>query len=103
MQAVVKIAGKQFKLAEKTKVSVPLMKQKPGTAVTLKDVLLVEDKGTVTVGNPTVKGASVEATVVGDIRDEKVIVFKKKRRKGYKVRRGHRQGYTELEIKKIVK
>ncbi|MDH4068964.1 MAG: 50S ribosomal protein L21 [Ignavibacteria bacterium] len=103
MHAVVEIAGKQVRLTSKDRVNVPLLKAKPGSKVTFDRVLLLHDKDSVTVGTPVVKGASVEAKVVADRKAEKVIVFKKKRRKGYKVRRGHRQQYTEIEITNILK
>jgi large subunit ribosomal protein L21 len=103
MQAIVEIAGKQLKIAPKDRVRVPLLKEEPGSKVTFDRVLLVGDGKSVTVGTPTVKGASVEATVLGREKADKVMVFKKKRRKGYKVRKGHRQQYSEIEITNIVK
>jgi len=99
--AVVEIAGKQFKVAPKDKVAVPTLKDAAGSKITFDRVLLLQGDDSVRVGNPLVKGASVEATVLGKLRDEKVIVFKKKRRKGYRVRRGHRQAYTQIEITNI--
>jgi large subunit ribosomal protein L21 len=103
MQAIVEIAGKQLKLAPKDKIRVPLLKQEPGTKVSFDRVLLVKDQKSVTVGTPIVEGASVEATILGQVKGDKVVVFKKKRRKGYKVRKGHRQQYSEIEITNIVK
>jgi large subunit ribosomal protein L21 len=103
MQAIVEIAGKQHKLAPKDKVRVPLLKEEPGKKVSFARVLLISDGESVMVGKPTVKGASVEATVLGRTKGDKVIVFKKKRRKGYRVRKGHRQQYSEIEITNIVK
>jgi len=102
MYAVVRVGGKQVKVGENARVTVPRIDKKAGSKVTLDQVLLVGEGESVKVGNPVVKGASVEAVVVGELRAEKVIVFKKKRRKGYKVRRGHRQRYTDLEITKII-
>jgi large subunit ribosomal protein L21 len=100
--AVVEIAGQQFKVAPKDKLVVPTLKDTAGSKVSFDRVLLLQNEDSVRVGNPVVKGASVEATVLGDLRDEKVIVFKKKKRKGYRVRKGHRQAYTKVEITKIL-
>ncbi len=101
MYAVLEIAGKQFKVANSDKLRVPSLKAEIGNTVTFEKVLLVGDNGSTKVGNPTVEGARVEAKILGHGKDERVIVFKKKRRKGYRVKRGHRQGYTEIEISKI--
>ena len=98
MYAVVEIAGKQFKVAPSEKIKVPLLSAEVGQEVKFDKVLLVSDNGSVKVGNPSVEGTKVEAKVLSHGKDEKVIVFKKKRRKGYRVKRGHRQGYTEIEI-----
>jgi large subunit ribosomal protein L21 len=103
MYAVVDIAGRQFKVAEQERVRVPSLKQEKGTTVTFDRVLLLADDKEVQIGNPTVAGASVQATVLDHVRGEKVIVFKKKRRKGYRVKRGHRQGYTDIQVTKIGK
>ena len=101
MFAVVEIAGQQLKVSPAEKVFVPRMQDKVGSTVKFDRILLISDDKSVKVGNPTVKGMSVEAKVIGHTKDEKVIVFKKKRRKGYRVRRGHRQQYTEIEITSI--
>ena len=98
MFAVVEIAGKQFKVVKSDKVKVPRLEAEVGKTVTFQKVLLVSDNGTVKVGNPAVEGAKVEAKVLSHGKDEKVIVFKKKRRKGYRVKRGHRQDFTQIEI-----
>jgi large subunit ribosomal protein L21 len=103
MYAVVDIAGRQFKVAEQERVRVPSLKQEKGTTVTFDRVLLLADDKEVQIGNPTVAGASVQATVLDHVRGEKVTVFKKKRRKGYRVKRGHRQGYTDIQVTKIGK
>ncbi len=101
MYAIVEIAGKQYKIAKNDKIEVPSLSKKEGEKVTFDRVLLMgSDKG-IKVGNPTLKGSTVEATVLGDMRAEKVIVFKKKKRKGYRVKRGHRQGLTKIEITAI--
>jgi large subunit ribosomal protein L21 len=102
MFAVVDIAGSQFKVAANDKLHVPLLKQEKGASVTFDRVLMFGDDTNVKVGNPTVKGASVSATVLEHVKADKVIVFKKKRRKGYRVKKGHRQDYTKIEITNIV-
>ena len=101
MFAVVEVAGKQFKVMPKDRVEVPSLEEKPGTKIRLDRVLLVGDDKKVVVGHPLVAGAMVEATIGDHGKDPKVIVFKKKRRKGYRVKRGHRQGYTQIEITSI--
>lgn len=103
MYAVVDISGKQLKIAANDKILVPTLKEKPGSTVRFDKVLLLGEDKQISVGNPFVTGASVEATVLGQMKDEKVIVFKKKKRKGYRLKRGHRQGYTEIQITKIDK
>ena len=103
MYAVVDIAGKQYKVAENDKIHIPTLKKDKGTTVTFDKVLLLAGESEVNVGNPTVAGASVEATVLDQVKDDKVIVFKKKRRKGYRVKRGHRQAFTQVQITKIGK
>ena len=101
MYAIVKIGGHQYKVAEDQTVYVNRIAEGEDK-ITLEDVLLVKDaKGKVKIGKPTVKGAKVEATVVDHLKGDKVIVFKKKRRKGYKVKNGHRQAITQLKIDKI--
>ena len=101
MYAVVEIQGSQFKVSKNQKLYVNRLNGKEGTKVTFDNVLLVDDEGKVKVGMPNVSGAVVEAKIVSHQKDEKVIVFKKKRRKGYKVKNGHRQLLTELLIEKI--
>jgi len=103
MYAVVEIAGKQFKVAPKDKILVPTLKDKVGSKVRFDKVLLWGAEKDVKVGSPLVAGANVEATVLDHKKADKVIVFKKKRRKGYRVKRGHRQAYTQIEITKIGK
>ena len=102
MFAVVDILGQQFKVAENTKYYVPRLKDKIDTEVTFDSVLILSDDKKVKIGNPSVKGAKVTAKVLEHLKDEKVIVFKKKRRKGYKKKQGHRQELTRIEITKIV-
>jgi large subunit ribosomal protein L21 len=101
MFAVVEIAGQQYKVAKADKIIVPLLTEKIGSRVKFEKVLLVGDDQQTKLGTPYVLGASIEAKVLGHMKDEKVEVFKKKKRKGYRVHRGHRQQYTEIEITKI--
>ena len=101
MNAIVKISGKQFKVAKDTKLFVNRIDAKEGSKVSFDDVLLIDNGSKVIVGNPVVKDASVEAKVLKHLKDDKVIVFKKKRRKGYRVKNGHRQALTEILIEKV--
>ena len=101
MNAVVEISGKQFKVAKDSKLYVHRLDAKEGSKVSFENVLLLDNGSKVVVGTPTVKGASVEAKVVKHLKDDKVIVLKKKRRKGYKVKNGHRQALTEIVIEKV--
>ena len=101
MNAVVEISGKQFKVAKDSTLYVHRLDAKEGSKVSFENVLLLDNGSKVVVGTPTVKGASVEAKVVKHLKDDKVIVFKKKRRKGYKVKNGHRQALTEIVIEKV--
>ena len=103
MFAVVDIAGKQFRIAPNDKILVPSLEGKIGSTVKFDRVLLLGDDKQISVGNPVVTGAHVEATVLEQMKDNKVIVFKKKKRKGYRVKRGHRQGYTQIQITKLGK
>lgn len=103
MYAIVDIAGKQFK-AEKNKcLYAPKLAQTAGESITLDSVLLVQDGEQVAVGTPIVSGAKVTAKVLEHVKGDKVVVFKKKRRKGYAKRQGHRQQYTKILIEDIVK
>ena len=102
MYAIVEIAGQQFKVAKDQKVYVHRLKEEEGKKVTFHDVLLLEDGKDITVGAPAIDGAAVEAKVVKHLKGDKVIVFKKKRRKGYRVKNGHRQQLTDLLIEGIV-
>ena len=101
MYAIVEIAGQQFKVAKDQKVYVHRLDAKTGTKVFFDQVLLLDYGGKVTVGAPAIANASVEAKVVKHLKDDKVIVFKKKRRKGYRVKNGHRQSLTEIVIESI--
>ncbi len=101
MYAIVEIGGQQLKVEEKAKVYVNLMDAEEGSTVDFDRVLLVDNEGKVTVGKPVVEGAKVSAKVLTHVRGDKVLVFKKKRRKGYQKMNGHRQQYTQIEIEKI--
>jgi large subunit ribosomal protein L21 len=101
MYAVVEIAGKQFKVSQNDSILVPTLNEKTGSSVKFDRVLLVEGDTGVKVGHPLVSGASVQATILDEVKGDKVIVFKKKKRKGYRVKRGHRQTYTRVQITNI--
>ena len=102
MYAIVEIAGQQFKVAKDQKLFVHRLQDKEGSKVSFDKVYLLDDGKKVTVGAPAISGAAVEAKIVGHLKGDKVIVFKKKRRKGYRVKNGHRQALTELIVEKIV-
>lgn len=102
MYAIVEIAGKQFKVQEDESLFIPYHRDlSPEDSVTFDQVLLVSDGDDVQVGTPTVEGASVEATVLDHVKGDKVIVFKKKRRKRYRVKKGHRQQFTEVRVNRL--
>ena len=101
MYAIVEIAGQQFKVSKDLKVYVNRLTNEEGSKVSFEKVLLLDDNGTITLGAPAVEGASVEAKVLQHLKGDKVIVFKKKRRKGYKKRNGHRQYLTQIVIETI--
>ncbi len=103
MYAIVDIAGSQFKVEKDKFVYAPKLEGEEGTAVTFDNVLLLDNDGKVEVGTPSVKGAKVSGKILGHGKGDKVIVFKKKRRKGYKVKNGHRQQYTKVLIEGISK
>jgi large subunit ribosomal protein L21 len=103
MYAVVEIAGKQYKVAPNDKILVPTLKDKAGATVTFDRVLLVGGDDGTKVGHPVVAGVRVSATVMENVKGDKVTVFKKKKRKGYRLKRGHRQEYTEVQITNIGK
>ncbi len=101
MYAIVEIAGQQFKVSKDLKVYVHRLASNEGDAISFAKVLLLDDNGSITLGAPAVEGASVEATVIKHLQGDKVIVFKKKRRKGYKKKNGHRQALTQIQISGI--
>ena len=102
MYAIVEISGKQFKVEKKQKLFVNRLETAEGKKVSFENVLMVNDGSKLSVGSPKVSGAQVDAKVLKHLKSDKVIVFKKKRRKGYKVKNGHRQAITEIEISDIL-
>ena len=102
MYAIVEIAGQQFKVAKDQKVYVHRLKEAEGSKITFDKVMLVEDGKNVTIGAPAIEGAAVTAKILGHLKGDKVIVFKKKRRKGYKTLNGHRQQFTQIQVETIV-
>lgn len=101
MYAIVDIAGQQFKVEAGKKIYVNRLKEEPGASVSFDKVLLTDNDGAVKVGTPYVDGAAVKATVLEHVKGNKVIVFKKKRRKGYDKKNGHRQCLTQIQIESI--
>ena len=101
MYAIVEMAGQQFKVEKDQRVFVHRLEGKEGDKVDFDKVLLIDDKGKVNVGAPVIEGAKVQVEILQHLKGDKVIVFKKKRRKGYKVRNGHRQYFTEVAVKNI--
>jgi large subunit ribosomal protein L21 len=99
--AIVDIAGQQFKVAEDQHLFVNRLEAGEGEKVNFEKVLLVDQDGKVKVGKPTVSGAQVSAKVISHVKGDKVLVFKKKRRKGYQTLNGHRQALTRIQIEKI--
>ena len=102
MYAIVEIAGQQFKVSKDLKVYVHRLANEEGSSISFDKVLLLDDSGSITLGAPAIEGASVEAKVLQHLKGDKVIVFKKKRRKGYIKKNGHRQALSEIQIESIV-
>src|SRR6056300_326072 len=102
MYAIVEIAGQQFKVAKDQKVFVHRLPEAEGEKVHFSNVMLLEDGKNITIGAPAIEGAAVEAKVIKHLKGDKVIVFKKKRRKGYRVKNGHRQYLSEIVIEGII-
>ena len=98
MYAIVNISGKQFKASEGVKVRVPKQLGEQGSSLTFDEVLLLNDGTNTQLGNPTLSGATVTATILDHGREKKILVYKKKRRKGYQRKNGHRQWFTEIEF-----
>jgi large subunit ribosomal protein L21 len=101
MYAIVEIAGQQFKVEKDQQLFVHRLEDKEGAKVTFDNVLLIDNNGKVNVGAPVIAGASISAKVIEHLKGDKVIVFKKKRRKGYKVKNGHRQYLTKIQVESI--
>lgn len=101
MYAIVDIAGKQFKVTQDQFLYTPKLEGEEGASVEFDRVLLVDNDGKIKVGAPTISGAKVTGKILSQLKDDKVIVFKKKRRKGYKVKNGHRQSLTKVLIENI--
>jgi large subunit ribosomal protein L21 len=101
MYAIVEIAGQQFKVAKDQKVFVHRLQGETGSKITFDNVLLLDNEGNVTIGAPAIEGASVTAQILSHLKGDKVIVFKKKRRKGFKKKNGHRQYLSEIQIESI--
>jgi large subunit ribosomal protein L21 len=102
MYAVFRTGGKQFRAEAGRRLLVPVLTAQPGESVTFEEVLIAGDGEKVSVGAPLVGGASVTAEVLRHGRDKKVIVFKRKRRKNYRKKQGHRQGFTEIRVNEVV-
>lgn len=101
MYAIINYQGKQYKVEPNTFIYTSRVDAEEGAALALENVLLIDQNGIVTVGTPTVLGATVQAKVLAHVRDNKVIIFKKKRRKGYQKSTGHRQDLSKIFIEKI--
>jgi large subunit ribosomal protein L21 len=101
MFAVVEIAGQQYKVVKADKILVPKLDSEVGAKVKFDKVLLLGDEKQTKLGTPYLSGASIEAKVLSHMKDDKVEVFKKKKRKGYRLHKGHRQQFTEVEITKV--
>ena len=103
MYAIAEIAGKQFRLTRDQYIYTPKMEQEVGSAVLFDKILLLQDGEKIHIGSPIVSGVKAEGKVLEHVKGDKIIVFKRKRRKGYKVKKGHRQGYTKVLIENILK
>ena len=102
MYAIVEIAGQQFKVEKDKKLFVHQLDANEGDSVEFEKVLLVDNDGAVAVGTPTVSGAKITAKVLAHVKGEKVLIFKKKRRKSYQKMNGHRQQFTQIQVETIV-
>jgi large subunit ribosomal protein L21 len=102
MYAVVEVGDRQFKVAKNDVILTPKVTGEVGNTIEFDRVMLISDESGLKIGNPTIKGAQVKASIVNFGRAKKVIVFKKKRRKGYRVKNGHRQDFSRLKIEDIV-
>lgn len=102
MYAIVEIAGQQFKVEKDRKLYVHRLKGEENSSMSFDKVLLIENDGQVKVGAPVIEAAMVKVKILRHLKDDKVIVFKKKRRKGYRVKNGHRQCLTQIVVEEIV-
>ena len=101
MYAIINISGKQYKAISGARIRVPKQDGETGSKITFDQVLLIKDGDNTEIGTPILKGASVTGTIIDHGRDKKILVYKKKRRKGYQRKNGHRQWFTEIEFNKI--
>ena len=101
MIAIVNIAGQQFKVTEGQELFVHQLEAAAGSSVSFDQVMMIDNNGSIAVGTPVLSNAKVNATVIGNQKGDKVIVFKKKRRKGYQKKNGHRQCFTKIKIESI--
>ncbi len=101
MYAILDVNNRQYKVKKGQEIFVDLQSAQPGDSLKFENVLLAENDGNIQVGTPTIPNAAVTASVVDHVKGDKVIIFKKKRRKGYKVKRGHRQRFTRIRIEDI--
>ncbi len=102
MYAIVEIGGHQYKVEKNNEIYVNRLAGDEGSTIELNKVLLLDNNGSVHVGAPVIEGASVKAKIVSHLKSDKVIIFKKKRRKGYKKKNGHRQMITKIQVQEIV-
>ncbi len=103
MYAIVEIAGQQFKVQKDQYLYAHRIEGEEGADVTFEKVMLIDEEGSVTLGTPLIDGAQVKGKILSHVKGDKIIVFKKKRRKGYKKKNGHRQHFTKIQISDIIK
>jgi large subunit ribosomal protein L21 len=101
MFAIINISGKQYKTSIGSRLKVPRQTPNTGSKIIFDNVLLTSDEKSTQIGDPNIKGATVTATILSHARDKKILIYKKKRRKGYQRKNGHRQWYTEIQINDI--
>lgn len=101
MYAILDVNNRQYKVKQGQEIYVDLQQVEVGANLSFNRILLTENDGSITIGTPALDNASISASVIGHVKGDKVIVFKKKRRKGYKVKKGHRQNYTKIRIDSI--
>ena len=101
MNAIVKISGKQYRVSKGDIFKINRQEWKIGDKIKINNILLTDNKGKISVGNPIVNGASITVKILEHSREKKILIYKKKRRKGYQRKNGHRQGITLLEVVKI--